>query len=84
MKTVILMVMLAGVMTKVETVHYSNGRVVQRTYDKPSDTVPSDIKILSLGRPYPKVAPEHIIEHREVLLSNYWQQPWIITGRGRV
>lgn len=44
MKKTIVLVMVLGIMTKVETVHYSNGVIVERIYDKVTDIVPADIK----------------------------------------
>lgn len=67
--------MLLGVLTKVETITYNNGRVVERVYANVTDVIPSDMKILRVGKPYPKVSPADVIEHREVQLSNYWQVP---------
>jgi hypothetical protein len=75
MKTIVMLVMLSGVLTKVETITYKNGRVVVRTYAKITDLIPSEMEVLRAGRPYPKVSPEDVIEHREVQLANYWQMP---------
>lgn len=72
MKKTIALVMIAGMLTKVETVTYQDGTVVERTYDSPQDIIPADIKWVKSPKP---LSPDQVIEHREVALLNYWMPP---------
>lgn len=68
------LVMIAGVLTKVETVEYPSGAITLRIYDKPQDVVPSELVWVRVRNPKP-INPESVIQHREVELYNYWMKP---------
>ncbi len=71
-KKSIALVMIAGMLSKVETVTYpSTGEVVVRTYSKPNDVIPADIQWVKTSKP---LSPDQIIEHRECELLNYWHK----------
>lgn len=64
-----MLLFIAGALTKVETITYQDGTVVERKYDNPNDIVPADIKWVTSPKP---LLPEQVIEHREVQLYNFY------------
>lgn len=49
MKTATQIQAINGQLTKIQTIHYSNGDVVKRIYDKVTDIIPSDIIYVTFG-----------------------------------